>query len=366
MVHLVRISGIITLCAGVQASLLDPRQDIQTAATTTTDGTPTITSLADLPDISAPAQIGLIMPNPDNPVYVGVIYTFGFVDPTPGPPEAQDGVLRQVTPLINFPNYTTSVFPPYSSLSTDPADHVNDTQLEDTPGAGWCSVDLAPRVRTFDFEFVMTGWHMFVVNTTWARPTINGADPSQNCTLPYLGLYSFFATQTLKVLAVPEGQSPTAPTPAFTLLKDLDWRTPGELPLEKKESTSQKKTIAVLAALGAFALVGAMATFIWLERRKKKAEIEAIAISRLPPEERAAFLTPQDYTNADPRNVFPAEMRYAGVARDPVHPSHLIPVGQVRRQEFGYDPRTGSGGGVPMGSVGWRGAWDRAMGRGGY
>jgi hypothetical protein len=30
----------------------------------------------------------------------------------------------------------------------------------------------------------------------------------------------------------------------------------------------------VLAALGAFALVGAMATFIWLERRKKKAEIE--------------------------------------------------------------------------------------------
>jgi hypothetical protein len=42
------------------------------------------------------------------------------------------------------------------------------------------------------------------------------------------------------VLAVPEGQSPTAPTPAFTLLKDLDWRTPGELPLEKKESTSQK------------------------------------------------------------------------------------------------------------------------------
>lgn len=198
MVRLARISGIITLGAGVQASLLDPRQDIQSAATTTTVGTPTITSLAELPDISAPAQIGLIMPNPDNPVYVGefiikvwlsavppllqlirrmfialgVIYTFGFVDPTPGPPEAQDGVLRQVTPLINFPNYTTSVFPPYSSLSTDPADHVNDTQLEDTPGAGWCSVDLAPRVRTFDFEFVMTGWYMFVVNTTWARPTI--------------------------------------------------------------------------------------------------------------------------------------------------------------------------------------------------
>lgn len=70
MVHLVRISGIITLCAGVQASLLNPRQDIQSAATTTTS-TPTITSLAELPDISAPAQMGLIMPNPDNPVYVG-------------------------------------------------------------------------------------------------------------------------------------------------------------------------------------------------------------------------------------------------------------------------------------------------------
>lgn len=80
------------------------------------------------------------------------------------------------------------------------------------------------------------------------------------------------------------------------MLKDLDWRTPGELPLEQKESTSQKvcpprgstaesaielnryvllqKTIAVLAALGVVALVGAMATFIWLERRKRKAEIE--------------------------------------------------------------------------------------------
>jgi hypothetical protein len=118
--------------------------------------------------------------------------------------------------------------------------------------------------------------------------------------LPYLGLYSFFATQTLKVLAVPEGQSPSAPTPAFTLLKDLDWKTPGELPHEQQESTSQKvsslwadpvlggvslkshesweldeqKTIAVLVALGAIALVGAMTTFIWLERRKKKAEIE--------------------------------------------------------------------------------------------
>ena len=96
------------------------------------------------------------------------------MDPTPGPPEAQDGVLRQVTPLINFPNYTTSVFPPYSSLSTDPAEHVNDTQLEDTKGAGWCSVDLAPRVRSFDFAFTETGWHMYVINTTWARPTIVG------------------------------------------------------------------------------------------------------------------------------------------------------------------------------------------------
>jgi hypothetical protein len=163
--------------------------------TVSTDANPTRTSLADLPDISAPAQIGMIMPNPEGKVYAGqsrgewsvyhddsvltlrmdlqgVKYLFGFVDPTPGPPEAQDGVLRQVTPLINFPNYTTSVFPPYSSLSTDPAEHVNDTQLEDTKGAGWCSVDLAPRIRSFEFTFTETGWHMYVINTTWARPTI--------------------------------------------------------------------------------------------------------------------------------------------------------------------------------------------------
>jgi len=39
--------------------------------TDSTDANPTRTSLADLPDISAPAQIGMIMPNPDNKVYAG-------------------------------------------------------------------------------------------------------------------------------------------------------------------------------------------------------------------------------------------------------------------------------------------------------
>ena len=40
-------------------------------STTSTDDNPTRTSLADLPDISAPAQIGMIMPNPDTKVYAG-------------------------------------------------------------------------------------------------------------------------------------------------------------------------------------------------------------------------------------------------------------------------------------------------------
>jgi hypothetical protein len=39
--------------------------------TVSTDANPTRTSLADLPDISAPAQIGMIMPNPDTKVYAG-------------------------------------------------------------------------------------------------------------------------------------------------------------------------------------------------------------------------------------------------------------------------------------------------------
>lgn len=80
--------------------------------------------------------------------------------------------MRQVTPLIKFPGFSTGLFPAVSTLSTDPADHVNDTQLQDTPGAGWCSVDLAPRVHSFEVLFLHPGWHMFVVNTTWARPTV--------------------------------------------------------------------------------------------------------------------------------------------------------------------------------------------------
>lgn len=79
--------------------------------------------------INAPAQIGLIMPNPGPNVYTGehlpsflpscklslilnhsypgVEYRLGYVDPGPAP--RVDGVLRVVTPLLTYPNHTVSI-----------------------------------------------------------------------------------------------------------------------------------------------------------------------------------------------------------------------------------------------------------------
>jgi hypothetical protein len=66
-----------------------------------------------------------------------------------------------------------------------------------------------------------------------------GPDPSQNCSLPYLALYSFFASETFKIATPPTGQLPPPP-PAYTVYKQLDWRVPGDLPVEQADSTSSK------------------------------------------------------------------------------------------------------------------------------
>lgn len=37
------------------------------------------------------------------------------------------------------------------------------------------SVNLAAAPYTFPFKFDSSGWHQFVINTTWGRPTIVSA-----------------------------------------------------------------------------------------------------------------------------------------------------------------------------------------------
>ena len=68
-------------------------------------------------------RMGLIMPDPFNPVYVGeynlesqaelrligLNYSFGFVDPTPKPAPTFGGWLRQIQPLLILPNYDVSL-----------------------------------------------------------------------------------------------------------------------------------------------------------------------------------------------------------------------------------------------------------------
>lgn len=83
-----------------------------------------------------------------------------------------------------------------------------------------------------------------------------------------------------------------------------------------------------------------------------------LAISRLPPEERAQFLHP--YTTPAYREPFPAETRPAGMMRDEDHPKHYMPVGMQPRMDYGYDPRVGPPmtalPGGAMQQIGWRNA----------
>jgi hypothetical protein len=73
------IAWIVCSTHGINASRSNVDQRIRQESddgtpTMSTDANPTRTSWADLPDISAPAQIGMIMPNPDTKVYAGKPY----------------------------------------------------------------------------------------------------------------------------------------------------------------------------------------------------------------------------------------------------------------------------------------------------
>ena len=118
---------------------------------------------------------------------------------------------------------------------------------------------------------------------------------------------------------------------------------------EKKESRNRGENHPIVLSSAAQLVI---------DHKAFRSGEKTIAISRLPPEERATFLTPDGYNG----NPFPAEIRFAGVMHDPHHPSQLIPVGQVPRPHREYDPRAGNGMIYP-GSIGWRGAWARATGR---
>ncbi|RSH87029.1 hypothetical protein EHS25_003517 [Saitozyma podzolica] len=84
------------------------------SAETTSTPPPTTSALPPLTAVSTvpiPATIGLVMPDPYQSAYVGLNYTFGFVDAVSRPAPTYGGWIRAVQPLLVFPDYTVNVFP---------------------------------------------------------------------------------------------------------------------------------------------------------------------------------------------------------------------------------------------------------------
>ncbi|GHJ85470.1 hypothetical protein NliqN6_1872 [Naganishia liquefaciens] len=207
----------------------DLEEELQALPNENVGATSSTASTTVIPDIrptviDAPAQIGLIMPNPRSNVYTGVEYRMGYVDPGPAPRVI--GALRMITPLLNFSNRTVG------SLDADPAHFLGSLD--------WCSVNLAAAPYTFPFKFETSGWHQFVINTTWGRPTITGDDPTTNCSDPITAQYTFFGTQAVSVAPSPTTGGLIKAAPAFTVWVDLTWRTPGPLLLEHQTDTPAK------------------------------------------------------------------------------------------------------------------------------
>ncbi|KAI5450753.1 hypothetical protein NCC49_002761 [Naganishia albida] len=267
------------------------------------------------------------MPNLGSNVYTGVEYRMGYVDP--GPVPRMDGVLRVVTPLMTFPNSSTYVFPEVGTINADPELH------QET--VGWCSVNLAAPPYTFPLRFEKSGWHQFVINTTWGRPTITGDYPSTNCSLPINQQYTFFGTKAFSVAPSPTTGGLIKAAPAFTVWTDLTWKTPAPLPLDAHKDSKEQKIIVGLSIAGVFVAIGTIVAIMWLIRRRRKAARELLAISRLPPRDQAELLN-------RPLPVLPvktlngnAGMHYARPVPPTTNAYQFHPVGQWHDQAMRRD-----------------------------
>ncbi|CAD6578254.1 MAG: hypothetical protein TREMPRED_002141 [Tremellales sp. Tagirdzhanova-0007] len=224
------------------------------------------------------ATIGLIMPNPYQSLFAGLNYTFGFVDAVARPAPTIGGWLRQVQPLLIFPDYTVNVFS--SSGASDP----QEAGAVPEGSGGLCGATVEDSPVSYPFVFQTSGWYMFVVNQTFIQPTV----------------MSFFAWQTLSIAPLPTvSPHPASPTAAYTVFAAVVTSMPTTLPINTQPTNAKEKLGVGLGVTGGiFGLLMIVVVVYWV-KRKHRMEQETLAFTRLSREDRAAFLAenPRSWLN---------------------------------------------------------------------
>ncbi|KAK8850662.1 hypothetical protein IAR55_004582 [Kwoniella newhampshirensis] len=242
--------------------------------------------------------IGLIMPNPWQPLYTELNYTFGFVDAVPRPAPTFGGWIRQVQPLLILPNYTIDVLP--SSGTDDP------TSVQAIPvgSDGLCGATAENYAIGYPFQFLSPGWYMFVLNQTYMQANVT----SQNqCSNPILQERSFFSTMTFSIAARPTLRpGPVSPASPYTVWAGVSTSLPGDLPINPQPTTGGQRLGIALGVAGGILGLALIVAVMWWVRKKRRMESETLAFSRLKPEEQQAFLrdNPTSFLNPNhPRNA---------------------------------------------------------------
>ncbi|ORY28043.1 hypothetical protein BCR39DRAFT_449243, partial [Naematelia encephala] len=237
--------------------------------------------------------IGLIMPDPFQPIYVGLNYTFGFVDTVPQPAPVVGGWLRQVQPLLIFPNYLVNVFPSSGQSSVD------DPGAVPFGSGGLCGATAEEFPIAYPFLFQRTGWYMFVLNQTWLQANITS---DNTCSDPLVGQRNFFASQTFSISPLPTtgGPEPPSPSTAFTVFPAVVTTTPGSLPVDPHDATKGERLgVGLGVAAGILGLILIVLT-VWRVRQKRQIDAEALAFSRLSAADQAAFLSENPESRLNP------------------------------------------------------------------
>ncbi|WWD20836.1 hypothetical protein CI109_105313 [Kwoniella shandongensis] len=260
-----------------------------------TGGTVTVTTSYKLTTATTPIPlaetIGLIMPNPWQPLYTELNYTFGFVDAVPRPAPTFGGWIRQVQPLLILPNYTIDILP--ASGTDDP------TSVQAIPvgSDGLCGATAENYGIGYPFVFVEPGWYMFVLNQTYMQANTTS---DNQCTLPILQEKSFFATMTFSISPRPTLRpGPVSPSSPYTVFADVTTATPSSLPIDRQPTTAGQRLGIALGVAGGILGLALIVAVMWWVRKKRRMESEALAFSRLKPAEQEAFLreNPDSFLN---------------------------------------------------------------------
>ncbi|ORX40820.1 hypothetical protein BD324DRAFT_612195 [Kockovaella imperatae] len=272
---------------------LVPTITVQSAVASSSD----IVSTSRLVPIATPIpladKMGLIMPDPWHPVYAGLNYSFGFVDPTPKPAPTIGGWIRQIQPLLILPNYRVNIFPSSGQSNPEVASAVP------LGSDGLCGATVINYATSYPFVFQESGWYMFVINQTWLQPTIS----ENTCRKPLISEKSFFAWQSLSVAPLPT--STPLPSPSTrTIYNNVVTNTPGQLPFERTVETDRHKlAIGIGVTVAVLALIG-MGAVIYFAQRRAKMRRESLAFSRLSERDKQDFLAenPDSWLNPN-RNI---------------------------------------------------------------